>query len=219
VLRHLHDARARGRRTASLQSSAMAEHLYRTIGFRDLGRTVEYVPARTAPEYRLRPARADEADRLREIEDEAGVRFAGLGLNDDELDSAFPRDELLPLLALGQVWVVCTPDDVPVGAVIASERDGAAYIEELDVVPAHGRRGIGGQLVECVCEWARTEGLPAVALSTFRDVPWNGPFYRRHGFRDLTRAEWSASMASIRETEERHGLVVEARTFMRRELH
>jgi ribosomal protein S18 acetylase RimI-like enzyme len=40
----LHDARARGCRTASLQSTPMAERLYASVGFRDLGRIHEYVP-------------------------------------------------------------------------------------------------------------------------------------------------------------------------------
>jgi ribosomal protein S18 acetylase RimI-like enzyme len=39
-----HDARARGCRTASLQSSEMAERVYAGIGFRDLGRFLEHVP-------------------------------------------------------------------------------------------------------------------------------------------------------------------------------
>jgi ribosomal protein S18 acetylase RimI-like enzyme len=42
---HLHDAQARGCRTASLQSTAMAEHVYARAGFRDLGRILEYVPS------------------------------------------------------------------------------------------------------------------------------------------------------------------------------
>jgi ribosomal protein S18 acetylase RimI-like enzyme len=42
--RLLHDARARGRRTASLQATAMAERLYAALGFRDLGRILEFVP-------------------------------------------------------------------------------------------------------------------------------------------------------------------------------
>ena len=42
--RLLHDARARGRRTASLQSTAMAEGVYRAVGFHDLGRILEFVP-------------------------------------------------------------------------------------------------------------------------------------------------------------------------------
>jgi|tagenome__1003787_1003787.scaffolds.fasta_scaffold20685830_2 GNAT superfamily N-acetyltransferase len=42
--RHVHDAAERGCATASLQSTAMAERVYRTVGFRDLGRILEYVP-------------------------------------------------------------------------------------------------------------------------------------------------------------------------------
>jgi ribosomal protein S18 acetylase RimI-like enzyme len=38
----LHDARERGCRTASLQSTGMAERLYAALGFRDLGRLLEY---------------------------------------------------------------------------------------------------------------------------------------------------------------------------------
>lgn len=41
---HLHDALARGCRTASVQSTAMAEGVYASVGFRDLGRILEYVP-------------------------------------------------------------------------------------------------------------------------------------------------------------------------------
>lgn len=41
---HLHDARARGCQTASLQSTEMAERLYASVGFRDLGRFLEFVP-------------------------------------------------------------------------------------------------------------------------------------------------------------------------------
>jgi ribosomal protein S18 acetylase RimI-like enzyme len=42
--RHVHDAIERGCSTASLQSTAMAERVYAAVGFRDLGRILEYVP-------------------------------------------------------------------------------------------------------------------------------------------------------------------------------
>ena len=42
----VHDALARGARTASLQSSAMGERVYAGVGFRDLGRILEYAPGR-----------------------------------------------------------------------------------------------------------------------------------------------------------------------------
>ncbi len=38
----VHDARARGCETASLQSTPMAERVYAAVGFRDLGRFLEY---------------------------------------------------------------------------------------------------------------------------------------------------------------------------------
>jgi GNAT superfamily N-acetyltransferase len=40
------DAAGRGCSTASLQSTEMAERVYAAVGFRDLGRFLEYVPAR-----------------------------------------------------------------------------------------------------------------------------------------------------------------------------
>ncbi len=43
----VHDARARGCRTASLQSTQMAERVYTAVGFRDLGRILEYVALNT----------------------------------------------------------------------------------------------------------------------------------------------------------------------------
>jgi GNAT superfamily N-acetyltransferase len=45
--RLLHDAVGRGCRTASLQSTPMAERVYAAAGFRDLGRFLEYGPPRS----------------------------------------------------------------------------------------------------------------------------------------------------------------------------
>ena len=42
---HVHDAVERGCSTASLQATPMAEAIYAAVGFRDLGRFFEYVPA------------------------------------------------------------------------------------------------------------------------------------------------------------------------------
>lgn len=79
-------------------------------------------------------------------------------------------------------------------------------------------RGLGARLLEEVCAWAESRGYLAVTLSTFRDVPWNGRFYRKRGFRDLHPEEWSPGMMAIREHEAKHGLRVDVRVFVRREL-
>jgi putative acetyltransferase len=223
LVRHARALRGELTVTVNEQNDA-ARGFYEAMGFvvegrsavDDAGRPFPVLYLRLRTPYAIRPARPDEVARLGRIEDEAGARFSGLGLVDEARDASFPPDALARLIGLGQVWVACE-DDVAVGMAIASVRDGVAYVEEMDVLPAHGRQGLGGRLLERVCAWAGAQGLAAVTLSTFRDVPWNGPFYRRHGFRDLPPAEWTPWMRAIRAEEARRGLQVDARVFMRRE--
>jgi GNAT superfamily N-acetyltransferase len=165
--------------------------------------------------FRIRLARPDEIARLREIEDKAGEMFSGLGLNDDTLDSSFPIDDLIRLVGMQQTWVACTEDDRPVGMVFASMREGAVYVEELDVMLEFGRRGLGSRLLNCVCDWAREQRCAGVTLSTFRDVPWNGPFYATAGFRELPEPECSAAIREILADEAARGLPSDARLAMR----
>ena len=166
----------------------------------------------------IRLAMPDELTRIREIEDVAGEMFSGLGLIDEADDGSFPLDLLADLISFEQVWVACDADDIPVGMVIASIREGNVHVEEMDVIPSHGGRGLGTRMLVQVSKWAAVRGYPAVTLSTFRDVPWNGPFYRKQGFRDLEHLEWAPYMHMLREEETRHGLKVEERVFMIKEL-
>jgi len=168
-------------------------------------------------DYAIRLAKPAEIGWIREIEDAAGMLFLGLDIVDEAKWVSFSLDEIYRLANLGQVWFACF-NDQPVGIVVASVRDGLAYIEELHVVPLHGRRGLGGQLLERACEWAQEQGYPAITLSTFRDIPWNGPFYRKHGFHDLESEEWTADMHAIRKAEGSLGLQIDKRVFMRRKL-
>ncbi len=45
--------------------------------------------------------------------------------------------------------------------------------------PSTRRRGIGSALVRAAMDEARALGFDRLSLCTYRDVPWNGPFYRR----------------------------------------
>jgi GNAT superfamily N-acetyltransferase len=55
-----------------------------------------------------------------------------------------------------------------------------------------------------------------VTLTTFRDVPWNGPFYERLGFRVVAGAELSAALRAIADDETRRGLDPSRRVAMER---
>jgi GNAT superfamily N-acetyltransferase len=67
--------------------------------------------------------------------------------------------------------------------------DGHAHLEQLSVLPAHTRRGLGSALVRATMEEARWAGHDRISLCTFRDVPFNGPFYAALGFSEVDRLE------------------------------
>jgi GNAT superfamily N-acetyltransferase len=168
--------------------------------------------------YEIRLAQAEELPLLNEIERAAGMMF-----QDVELDLVAEMEPLsLDLLrtqqAKGQVWVAAGPDGRPVGFAVAALVDDAVHLEEVSVHPKHGRRGLGTRLVQAVCNWAEEKGYPAVTLSTFRDVPWNAPFYARIGFRTMAEEELGPGLLAVRKHEAEDGLPIQQRVFMRRDL-
>ena len=116
----------------------------------------------------------------------------------------------------GHLWVALA-GDAPVGFAHVGVIDATtAHLEEIDVLPAHGCRGLGTSLVEEVCHWAASAGYDSVTLTTFRDLPWNMPFYKRLGFRVVPGAELSAALRAIVEDETRRGLDPSRRVAMER---
>ncbi|KAM3111566.1 GNAT family N-acetyltransferase [Phormidesmis sp. 146-33] len=135
--------------------------------------------------YHIRSARAEELLLLSHIERSAARLFL-------DTPYAFLVDaDPLPLEVVqqqsqaGRVWVAVDQYGAVVGYAIACEVDGTLYLQQIDVAPQHGRRGIGSALVGTVCAWAKQQGYAIVSLSTFRDIPWNAPFYSKLGFRNF----------------------------------
>ncbi len=60
--------------------------------------------------------------------------------------------------------------------------DGIPHIWQVAVHPGDDRQCLGRALVKAARQWARTEGFGAITLTTYRDVPRNGPFYGSLGF-------------------------------------
>lgn len=163
---------------------------------------------------RIRPARADEFTRLNEIEQIADELYAEVGLR-IVLDMPTAAHERL---AAGPLWVAVDEADRPIGFLLGGEIDGFAYIDQLSVLPEHGRKGIGGRLIATAVEWARGTGVQAILLSTYRDVPWNQPFYEKHGFVEMPESEWDEEIREARAQEVRLGHDPARRLFMWRKL-
>jgi GNAT superfamily N-acetyltransferase len=143
------------------------------------------------PSPSIRVGRPDEFADLRRIEFESDRLFESVGIGpftNDEGENHFEQAEL-----------VLVAGDPPVGFVCVELVDGNPHIWQLAVHPDHGRQGLGRALVMATCEWARSEGFDAITLTTFRDVPWNGPFYESLGF--VTMGALTPELSSIREHE------------------
>ena len=168
--------------------------------------------------YVIEPAHTDDLAKLGQVEIAANALFAGRGLAGVVANDSTSLAELTHAQAAGLLWVAREPSGEPVGFALLELVDGAAHLEEMDVDPAHGRRGVGRALLDAVVEWARGAGHRAVTLTTFRDVPWNAPFYERAGFRALAPHELGPGLAAVVRDEAARGLDPAQRVAMRRDL-
>lgn len=91
----------------------------------------------------------------------------------------------------------------------------ALHLWELAVRRERQGQGIGRAIVAACTDLGRRRGLPAVTLSTFRDIAWNAPFYGRLGFIEVPEAAFNRRLALIRQREVDLGLDVANRCAMR----
>ena len=167
------------------------------------------------PRYSISVARPHDLARLPAIELAAARLLAGHA-PESVLSETTSLDELHKAQRNGHLWVALA-DDVAVGfAHVEVIEPDAAHLEEIDVDPAHGRRGLGAKLVRRVCDWAARNGYAGVTLTTFRDVPWNMPFYRRLGFGIVADEHLSPALRAVVADEVRRGLDPSRRVVMKR---
>jgi GNAT superfamily N-acetyltransferase len=164
--------------------------------------------------YSIRLARSDDVPSLAAIERNAAAQFRGTGIDGAFLDETADPAKLEEAIRDGRLWVA-ERDGACVGFAIACVlAGGEAWLEEVDVDPSHGRRGIGRALVETVADWARRRGSPTLGLTTFRDVPWNAPFYAQLGFRERPARECPPVVLEILADEATRGLPAARRLAM-----
>ncbi len=96
--------------------------------------------------------------------------------------------------------------DVPVAYLIADRVDGNLHVEQVSVHPGYARRGIGRSLLDHLADRAAADAVPALTLTTFRDVPWNAPYYARCGFAVLGDEAVGPELRAVREEEAALGL-------------
>ncbi|GAA1825050.1 GNAT family N-acetyltransferase [Actinomadura chokoriensis] len=140
-------------------------------------------------EYEVRPARPEDLPGLADIENSGDPMFAGIGI-------VFPPGPTVIEQLIGKPAEIVVAGDPPVGFAAVEEVDEAAHLEQISVRGDLTGRGIGARLLAEVMARAAAAGSPGVSLLTFRDVPWNGPWYARHGFAELPEERWGPGIRS-----------------------
>jgi GNAT superfamily N-acetyltransferase len=164
--------------------------------------------------YSIRAGRIDELPTVQEIERRAGRRLAAVGLPAAADLPIHPMEEIRADCGHGRLLVAADEVDRAVGFALFDLHEDEAYLREVDVVPEHGGQGLGRRLIQEVIARARGAGLRRVTLTTFRDVPFNAPFYARLGFRIVEEAHASARLARTRQEERLNGYEVAPRVAM-----
>jgi GNAT superfamily N-acetyltransferase len=168
-------------------------------------------------EFAIRAGRQADIDRLLQVERLAAEVLLGHCAHDLFAMHSLSPEDIQQGIATG-ILRVAEVGGVAVGFALCGRVDAHAHLFEMDVVPEYGRRGIGGALLESVCEEASRQGYPSMTLVTLRDVPWNAPFYARHGFVELPESSWGPELHEIIRQERMLGFPMHLRVVMQREI-
>ena len=165
--------------------------------------------------YSIRAATLADVPLLPDIEKQAARQFKQTR-HSDFADAPLAADDID--LEREWVWVVVDFDNAPVGFAIVRGYGHSLHIQEIDVHPAHARRGLGRMLIEHVAQWAMQQDVAALTLTTFDDVPWNAPYYARLGFRALDIDALPQHLRTIREYEAANHFPMQHRVSMQLDL-
>ncbi|MCR9176522.1 MAG: GNAT family N-acetyltransferase [Alphaproteobacteria bacterium] len=148
----------------------------------------------TQTTYRIRLARPDDLPRLPEIDSMADSRFGATSYRD--VLEAFPAvtvDHLTELQDQWRLWVAAAEQDRPVGfAMVSLDAPAILHLDLVAVDPSHAGHRLASRLIAGIDAFCAGRGLTKMTLTTFRDVPWNAPYYERLGFREIADSEADA---------------------------
>ena len=162
-------------------------------------------------------AQRDELALLPLIEAQAGERLRGHSAA--AVFAASPTEPWLFEQAWqgGMLWVVACEQELA-GYLMAGVLGEDFHIQQMDVAPAHGRKGLGRVLLRHALQEARAFGHHRAVLTTLSDVVWNAPFYASEGFSEWPSLDWSAGMREVMAAEAAAGFPMELRLAMQRAL-
>lgn len=151
---------------------------------------------------------------LMEIEQDASRLFAGTRHEAETTAGGLPASRFKAAMDQHLVWSVLANSGHTLGFGLVIWLESGAHLHELSVRRDWTGRGIGSRLLAHIAKELASRGHTALTLSTFNDVPWNAPFYAKHGFHPIQEDEMSPALGAIRRSEARGGLNMAYRVLM-----
>ena len=169
-------------------------------------------------EYSIRRAQTWDIPLLEYVERSAAELFreVNLGFLADG-ETVDPRT-LLAMAQAGHLWVAVNKFDQPIGFVGGEYLEGHFHIVEISVAKEFQGKGLGKALMSTVVDQCRREGYKSMTCTTYRSLPWNGPWYQRMGFFEVSAQDMGKAYLDILADEASHGLDVRSRCVMRKVL-
>ncbi|WP_090229423.1 GNAT family N-acetyltransferase [Filomicrobium insigne] len=164
----------------------------------------------------IRLTREEDIAALPAIERSSGETFRVIpGLAWIADDNGQSPEEHLHFLRSGTSWVATDEQNRLLGFLNAEVYGQEFHIWQLAVRHHHQRRGCGTALIREVIASAKARKLFAITLTTFRNVPWNMPFYQSLGFQTLRVDQLDDRLIALLRKEVEHGLPETKRCAMR----
>lgn len=153
-----------------------------------------------------------------DVDDDASRLFASVGFDigwpPDHPFVVSERARFRTAAERGLVRIARDPAGVCLGVAVLGTLDGAPYLEQLSVRLAAMRQGTGAALLAVSKAWARDLCGP-LWLTTYAHVPFNGPYYLRHGFHAVPTDEHGPELRAVLAEQRRYLPAPERRVAMR----
>lgn len=163
--------------------------------------------------YSIEHGTQAQSGQLQGIERAAGTRFAAVGMSDVADNDPTLGSILEDRAAQGRLYVALMADRTIAGFLFWSPKDGKAYIEEVSVHPDHAGNRLAARMIDVLAADVRGKQT-ALSLATFRDIPWNAPYYASLGFVELPRGQVGPEHEESWQHQAEGGLDMARRLFM-----
>lgn len=138
------------------------------------------------PNWRIRACRPSDHRLLPGLERRSGEAFRQFGYDAVADMVPTPAEAYATLPAPSWVFVAQSATAPVVGFCVLGALDAMGHVREMGVDHRYAGQGIGTALLERGLDALRAAGFRAAVLTTFADLPFNAPYYRRLGFEEMT---------------------------------